>query len=321
MMMSRFNARRLANLLETSLIMTALLGLLLFIAWLFAGMIGILFVCVAAIPALVIGGARAGRLILRMYQASPLSFSSSPGLVALLGEICQRAELPDVPQLFYIPSKAPLAFSVGLGKGGAIALSDGLLRMLSWRELVGVLAHEVGHIARKDTRVMGIADVASRLVWAISLTGQLLFLLNLPFYLFGNVGLPWLPLLIMIAAPVSMALLQLALSRTREYEADRLAAQLTNDPLGLAAALERMELAQRQLLRRSFVSSGKLDGPSILRTHPGTARRIERLAELARDLELHSPAGYTHTDGLKHPLEGVDAPGRQPRRRFLGHWF
>jgi len=302
--------------------MAALLCLLLFIAWLFAGINGILIICLAGIPLLMIGGASAGRLVLHMYRATPLTPLSSPGLTALISELSMRAELTSLPELFYIPSSAPLAFSVGLGRNGAIALSDGLLRILSWRELVGVVAHEISHIAGNDTRVMGIADVASRLVSTISAAGQLLLILNLPLYLLGVAKVPLFPIFVMMFAPLIMTLLQLALSRSREYEADQSAACLTGDPLGLASALQRLERFQSQQLRRLFIPYGRIEVPSVLRTHPGMAKRIERLVDLSKDME-HEPVDTDDwLSQSKHQiLIGVNAPTRRPHRRLSGIWY
>jgi len=322
MNVSRFFTRRLANLFETVIIMAASFCLLLFIAWLFAGTTGILLICAAGVPAFLIGGAQAGRLVLRMYRAVPLTYRSSPDLTELVEDLARRAELPEKPQLFYIPSTAPLAFSVGLGRCGAIALSDGMLRLLTWREIAGVVAHEVSHIAGNDTRVMGVADVASRLVSAVSYAGQLLIIFNLPLYLLGAVSLPWIPIFVMMFAPMFMTLLQLALSRSREYEADRTAAQLTGDTLGLASALERIERSQHQQLRRLLLPYGKVEVPSILRTHPGTAKRIERLVDLAHDRGNMSTGRHPPTvAGVYQALLGINAPTRQPRRRWSGVWY
>jgi heat shock protein HtpX len=322
MNVSRFFTHRLANIFETAIIMVALFCLLLFIAWLFAGTTGILLICVAGVPALLVGGAQAGRLVLRMYRAVPLTYWSSPDLTELVEELARRAELPEKPQLFYIPSSASLAFSVGLGRHGAIALSGGMLRLLSWREIAGVVAHEISHIAGNDTRVMGVADVASRLVSAVSFAGQLLIIFNLPLYLLGDVNLPWLPIFVMMFAPILMALLQLALSRSREYEADRAAAQLTGDPLGLASALERIERSQHQQLRRLLLPYGKVEVPSILRTHPVTAKRIVRLVDLAHERgNILTGRHTTPEDRVHQSLLGVDAPTRKPRRRLSGVWY
>lgn len=302
--------------------MTALLGLLFFIAWLIAGATGILFTCFAGIPLLIIGGANAGRLVLHMYRATPLNLRASPGLSVLVSELSNRADLSCLPELFYIPSSAPLAFSVSLGRNGAIALSDGLLRLLSWRELVGVIAHEVSHIAGNDTRVMGIADVASRLVTTISFAGQLLLVLNLPLYLFGLVSLPLFPIVVMVFAPFLMTLLQLALSRSREYEADLTAARLTGDPLGLASALQRLEQIQNLQLRRLFIPYGRVEVPSVLRTHPGTAKRIARLVDLANDMEIDTVGADDRIVGRSHQfIMDINAPTRQPRRRLSGVWY
>jgi len=322
MKFSRFFTHRLANLFETAIIMAASFCLLLFIAWLFAGTTGIMLICVVSVPALFIGSAQAGRLVLRMYRAVPLTYHSSPDLTKLVEELARRAKLPEKPQLFYIPSTAPLAFSVGLGRCGAIALSDGMLRLLTWREITGVVAHEISHIAGNDTMVMGVADVASRLVSTVSFAGQMLIIFNLPLYLLSDVSLPWVPIFVMMFAPMLMTLLQLALSRSREYEADRTASQLTGDPLGLASALGHMELSLNQQLRRLLLPYGKVEVPSILRTHPGTAKRIERLVDLSHELGHTSTGKYTPIkNNSSHILLGVNAPTRQPRRRFSGIWY
>jgi heat shock protein HtpX len=321
MNINKFFTHRLANLFETAIIMAALFSILISIAWLFAGKTGILLLCIAGVPALIFGGAQAGWLVLRMYRAKQLTTRSAPDLLALVAELSRRAELPNIPALFYIPSTDPLAFSVGFEKNGAIALSDGLIRLLSWREVIGVVAHEVSHIAGSDIRVMGIADVASRMVSAISLAGQILLIFNLPLYILNEASLPLLPLFIMMLAPLIMTLLQLALSRSREYEADRFAARLTGDPLGLASALERLGKFQHLQLRRLFIPYGKVEVPSVLRTHPGTNKRIERLVDLAQERESESGISDIRFETPYQILRGVEAPTRSPRRWFSGVWY
>lgn len=315
-------ARKLINLLQTAVIMAAVLLLLLTIAWLIGGWIGILLVCVVGIPALAFGGSRAAALILRLYRAKPIEGGAAPDLVQLVGVLAARAGLDRPPALFYIPSRAPLAFSVGYGDSGAIALSDGTLRLLTRREIIGVLAHEMGHIVDKDTRVMGVADLASRLTAAISFSGQLLLILNLPVYLLGGYALPWGGLLLMAAAPLLMTLLQLALSRTREFDADLTAVALSGDPGGLADALERIEQHERLQLRRLFIPYGAIEVPSVLRTHPATQRRVARLRELAHELPRAPHGEFAVTDQAGRQLAvTVEPPRRAPRRRISGLWY
>lgn len=321
--MTRTIARRkIINLLQTAVIMASVFLLLLTIAWLIAGVVGILLVCLLGVPALAFGGTRAAALVLRLYHARPIAPGAASALVLLVGELAARAGLDRPPALFYIPSSAPLAFSVGYGRDGAIALSDGLLRLLIRREIIGVLAHEISHIAGNDTRVMGVADLASRLTAAISVSGQLLVILNLPAYLLGGYALPWGGLLLMAVAPLLMTLLQLALSRTREFDADLSAVHLTGDPFGLANALERVEQQEHNLLRRLFIPYGTIEVPSVLRTHPATHRRVKHLRELAREWQRTPEGEFAVTDQSGRPLAvTVEPPGRSPRRRLSGLWY
>lgn len=313
--------RKIINLLQTAVIMASVFLLLLAIAWLIAGGLGILLVCVVGVPLLAFGGSRASALILRLYRARPIGLDTVPDLVLLVHELARRAGIDRPPVLFYIPSPASLAFSVGYGSNGAIALSDGILRLLTRREIIGVLAHEISHIAGNDIRVMGVADLATRLTAAISLSGQVLIMVNLPAYLLGGYALPWGALLLMAAAPLLMTLMQLALSRTREFDADLTAVQLTGDPVGLADALERIEQHEHFLLRRLFIPYGAVEVPSVLRTHPATHRRVERLRELAREWQRTPEGEFAVTDqsGRKLALS-VEPPCRRPRRRLSGLW-
>lgn len=259
--------------------------------------------------------------ILRMYRARPLSTYEAPELLRLIQLLAQAAGLPTVPRLYYVPSIILNAFTVGRADNAAIGVTDGLLRRLNMRQLAGVLAHEIGHLRNNDTRVMGLADVVSRLTSALSTIGQVLLLLSLPLVLFGGYQPPWLLLLLLIFAPTLSALLQLALSRTREFDADLEAIALTGDPLGLASALEQLERSQRSLLQRLFIPTRQQEEPSLLRTHPATAERIQRLLELAeKPLTARLPAA-PEVFARSPFVVTLPRVARSPRQRFPGVWF
>jgi heat shock protein HtpX len=208
---------------------------------------------------------------------------------------------------------------VGQGKRGAIAVSDGMLRLLTLRELVCVLGHELSHIRNNDTWVMSFADVVSRVTGTLSFIGQLLVLVNLPLYFFSDRALPWVPLFIMAAAPVASALLQLALSRAREFSADLSAVQLTGDPDGLASALARLEEYQRRMAGRRLLRGYHGDEPSLLRTHPATAERLQRLKEI-RD-EFVAAGHLLHGNDAVFTLPPHLSPERDLPRRRLGRFW
>jgi heat shock protein HtpX len=260
------------------------------------------------------------RLILRMYRAERLTPGSAPSITGLVGELARRAGLERVPEVYYIPSRMLNAFAVGDQENAAIGLTDGLLRRLSQRELAGVLAHELSHIRHNDTRVMGLADTVSRLTEMLSLLGQLLLIVGLPFWLLGLWDVSFLGVALLIFAPVVNALLQLALSRTREFHADLEAARLTSDPGGLAAALAKLERYQGGWLEQVLMPGRRNPDPSLLRTHPRTEERIERLLQLApepaRTFQRFTAPAYRIV--LPPQFRQIQ---RVPRRGWWGVWM
>src|SRR5690606_12853657 len=212
--------------------------------------------------------------LLSAYQAQRITGRDAPGLVAGIAELARRADLPRAPKLYRVSRALPNAFAEGIPEDSTICVTDGLLQLLDGRELVGVLAHEVGHIANRDLWIMGLADMLSRLVSLASWLGQFLLLLNLPLIFAGAVYVPWHIVALLIFAPTLMALVQLGLSRTREYDADRAAAELTGDPEGLMRALSKLERRVGRFWEEIFLPGRRIPEPSLLRTHPSTESRI-----------------------------------------------
>ncbi len=309
-------AHRLRNALQTLLLLAgmgllaALIGRLLLgpgATWWLIGMGAIMLLLAPEISPV---------WMLRLYRAQELSPAEAPMLHQQIAELSRRAELPTRPRLFVIPSPMLNAFATGSIHRPFIAVTSGLLSAMSLRELTGILAHEISHIRHRDLRVMMLADVISRITAVLAALGQIMLVLNLPVLLISGQGLPWLPLLLLWAAPALMTLMQLGLSRTREFDADRGAAELTGDPMGLASALARLEQTRGGWLRRILLPGQGVPEPSWLRTHPATEERIARLKELARDMRASMPplanGDWQWQDGA-HP---------SPRRRwFSGLWY
>ncbi|GIX30869.1 MAG: Zn-dependent protease [Porticoccaceae bacterium] len=291
--------------------MGAVVGLLGHWLW---GPDGLVVFLSLALGGLLLGHGLSPRLALALYGARPLRAEEAPGLYALVEELSRRAGLERIPTLWWVPSPLLNAFAVGTRRDAAIGLTDGLLRNLDARELAGVLAHEVSHIRADDLWVMGLADLMSRTAHLLSLLGQLLLLFNLPLWATAGVHLPWGALLLLVAAPLVVTAAQLALSRTREFDADLNAAALTGDPEGLASALARLETLQGGWLERLFWGRG-LPQPSWLRTHPPTEERIARLLALSQEAEGALAVAAPLVTRLPEPVV------RRPRLRLTGLWY
>ncbi len=299
------------NTAQTLLLVLALLAIAGMTGYLLLGVDGLKIALLASGVALIIEPTAAARMTLALYRARPIRPAEAPALARLVETLAARAGLPSTPTLHYVPSPVVNAFAVGNRRHAAIALSDGLLRTLSWRELAGALAHEIAHIAANDLRVMGLADYVSRLTHLFSLVGQVVLLLSLPAWLTGTAPVnPW-AMLLLIFAPHLALIAQLGLSRVREFDADLGAARLTGDPRGLAQALAKIERVSRSWRAWLMPGWGNPE-PSWLRTHPHTEERVARLLALEEDKALHPWEAEL-------PL----FPARRlppPRWRLGGHW-
>ena len=277
---------RWLNRLQTGLLILTLIGIAAAAGSLLFGESGLWLALFAVAGTLLLEPVAASALSLRLYRVRALHPQEAHEMWALL------RELPATPVPHYVPSAVVNAFATGSKQEASIALTDGLLRRLSPRELAGVLAHEIAHIASEDLRVMGLADSVSRFTSLLALMGQIAILLSLPALLVGAAEVYWPGLLLLAASPQLALLAQLGLSRVREFDADRLAAELTGDPQGLASALAKIERVSRSWRAWLWPGWGNPE-PSCLRTHPATQERIARLLTLAPGpasaLPLHAP--------------------------------
>lgn len=309
---------RFKNMLHAALLFGAMMLLSIILGFIVAGAGGVLWVGVLGSVFFLFSPCISPRLILRMYKGRRLSLDDKPGLFQIIQELGRRAELPQIPALYYIPSTITNAFTVGCRTDSAIGITDGLLRRLNLRELAGVFAHEISHVTKNDMRVMGLADLVSRTTRLFSLVGQVLLILNLPFLLTGRATVSWLLILLLIAAPALTGILQLALSRTREFDADLEAARLTGDPEGLASALRKMECYNCSIFERVLMPGRRIPDPSIFRTHPQTEERVERLLQLAEENE---PMSIDHAEDTAILPENMSPVSRRPRHHLHGLWY
>ncbi len=308
---------RLLNALQSLMLLVAMALILGALGWVVGGDSGLLWALVGGALLVAFNPGFSPRLILRMYGARPLARHVAPDVHALLDTFAARAALPATPELHYVSSQMLNAFAVGTRANAAIAVTDALLRTLSARELAGVLAHEVSHVRHNDMWVMGLADLFSRMTSAFSTLGQMLLFLNLPLLMFSEYGVSWLLILILVFAPTLSALMQLALSRTREYDADLGAVELTGDPRGLAMALEKMERYQGRFFEQILFPGRRVPDPSLLRTHPPTEERIRRLLEL----EPRATPSIPQVSRAIVPPDAYRSAERRPRWHINGMWY
>ena len=311
----RLIGHRIANALQSVLLLGGMVALLAVIADIVAGPDAIVWTLIGGAAILLLGPRLSPRLILGLYGAREVSARAAPDLHALIAELSRRARLPRPPRLFHVPSSMLNAFTLGHRDDAAIAVTDGLLRRLNGRELAGVLAHEIAHVRHNDMWIMGLADSISRMTRTLSMLGTFLLFLNLPLLLLGYYHVPWLAVAILVASPTASALLQLALSRRREFTADLGAVELTGDPLGLAAALEKLERYQGRMWEQILMPDRRLPEPSLLRTHPPTEERIRRLMELAP--ETRRPLPPLPEDAWPRDWPHIQRP---PRWHWSGIW-
>lgn len=303
------------NFAHTWLLVGGSLALFAISAFIFFGPGGIVWAAIFGGVSLYAATRISPDMVLRMYKAREVGRDEFETGHALLSRLSARAGLEVLPKLYVLPSNMMNAFAVGRPGDSAICLTDRLQRQMSLRELAGIMAHEISHIRNEDVRVMAIADMVSRFTSVLSTVGIVSLFLNLPALLTGApVQIPWLGIAILIAAPTVGGLLQLALSRTREYDADFGAVMLTGDPDGLASALSRLEAYQGRHWEGVVLPGGRVPDPSLLRTHPRTSDRIARLMALKAQRpdmpDLPAPAALPARTGAS-PVPRIPRRGSQ----------
>lgn len=277
------------NLLKTGLFLGLISGLFLAIGYLFGGQAGLVTAFGLSLVMNIGSYWFSDKLVLSMHRAKPIKKSQYPELVELVKQLSRRAQLP-VPQLYLYDSPQPNAFATGRNpQNGVVAVSSGLLTHLDNVEVQGVIAHELAHIKNRD---MLIATVAATFASAISYLGNFLFFL--PIGSDEEGGNPAYALFAMIAAPLIAVLIQMTISRTREYSADETGARIAGSPHGLASALLKLDQLSKRNPRQSsqlnqaatahLYISNPLSGVglgNLFSTHPPTAKRVARLRSIS----------------------------------------
>ncbi len=283
---NRWSGQKLKNGLHTVILLLGMLLLSSLMGWFFAGTTGMVWVLVATTMSVVLSPRLTPRWIRRRFGARTLEPWQALPLHTNLRELTRRAGLPVVPTLVYLPTRDLSAFTTGSRGDAVIALSDGLLRSLNNRELAAVMAHEISHLTNNDLWIMNVSATFNQVTSILSTIGQVLLFLNLPLILLSGHYFPWIGILLLILAPSMAMLLQLALSRTRELNADLGAATLTGDPQGLASALLKIEQDRRSWLGRLSLMGHGSAYDALWRTHPPTRERINRLMDVSPETRL-----------------------------------
>lgn len=279
------------NQLKTVSLLALLSGLLIGISyWIIGGSTGVIVGIAIAAFTNIFSWYQSDKIALAAYRAQPISPNEAPGLYQMVQRLCDRAGLP-MPAIFIVPTQAANAFATGRDpEHAAVAVTEGILNLLPEDELEGVIAHELTHVANRDTLTQA---VAATIAGAISFLSQMLSygLWYTPYSRDNrNAPNPLGLLFTVILAPLAATVIQLAISRTREFAADAGSARLTGNPRALARALERLENAARQLpmvgnpafepllIVNAFSGSQFLS--QLFSSHPSTEARIEQLLKL-----------------------------------------
>jgi heat shock protein HtpX len=278
------------NYLKTAVLMAGIVALFMAIGAMIGGQQGMMIAFLIAVGMNFFSYWFSDKMVLKMYNAQQVDETTAPQFYSMVRELAQKAGLP-MPKVYLIQDPSPNAFATGRNpENAAVAATTGILQILSARELRGVMAHELAHVKHRDIL---ISTISATMAGAISM------LANFAVFFGGrdNEGRPANPIagiLVMFLAPLAASLIQMAISRSREYQADRGGAEISGDPQALAMALEKIhryaqgiplaaaeahpETAQMMIMNP--LSGGGLRG--LFSTHPATEDRISRLMEMAR---------------------------------------
>ncbi|OXC71428.1 zinc metalloprotease HtpX [Caballeronia sordidicola] len=278
------------NWVKTAMLMAAITALFVVIGGMIGGSKGMMLALIVALAMNFFSYWFSDKLVLKMYNAQEVDEASAPRFYRMIRELATRAQLP-VPKVYLIDENAPNAFATGRNpEHAAVAATTGILRVLSERELRGVMAHELAHVKHRDIL---ISTISATMAGAISALAN--------FAMFfggrdsdGRRSNPIASIAVAMLAPLAGALIQMAISRAREFEADRGGAQISGDPQALASALEKIHAyaagvpfptaeqhpATAQMMIMNPLAGGGIS--KLFSTHPATEERVARLMEMAR---------------------------------------
>ncbi len=281
------------NILKTFVLLTGLMALFLFIGGLVGGRAGMEYAFIFACVMNLFSYWFSDRLVLAMYRAKPVTEAEAPELVAAVRNLSIKARIP-MPRVYIIPSAIPNAFATGRNpQHAAVAATEGILERLTGKELEGVLGHELSHVFHRDILISSIAATVAGAIMMLAHTARWGLMLG------GYGGRDreergggFELIIVALLAPIAASLIQLAISRSREYDADKSGAELTGDPLSLASALQKISddnarapvpLASNPATAHLFITSPlRLQGlMALFSTHPPTAERIRRLEAMS----------------------------------------
>jgi heat shock protein HtpX len=265
-------------LVQSGLIFTLMLAVLLISGLKIVGALGLAIVLGMGTFFFVTISNRASEV--RPANAVALGRARAPGLYAMLEDLCKSADIPNTPEVYLLPANMMNAATLGSREEPILVVTPPMLQALSSEELRAVLAHEIAHLKENDLVSYRAAEAISMITMVISRVGWVLVILYLPVLLVSNVQIPLGLIGVLLGAPVVSVLLQMALSRSREFAADLGAVELTDQPLALASALEKIDNVGRSMLHQVLPVPKKRES-SVFRSHPAISDRVERLRNLA----------------------------------------
>jgi heat shock protein HtpX len=306
--------------LRTAILLAVMTALFMGIGFLIGGQSGMVIALIVAAVMNLFAYWNSDKMVLSMYGAREVDERSAPELVSLVRQLAGAAEIP-MPRVYVMENPQPNAFATGRNpEHAAVAVTTGLLNTVHREELSGVLAHELGHIKHRDTLLMTITA---------TIAGAISMLANFGFYFGGsrnsnsNIGFVG-SLLLLILGPLAAGLVQMAISRTREYEADREGAEISKRPLALASALRKIagraeqipnmpaerNPASAHLFIVNPLSGARMD--NLFSTHPNVENRIARLQEMAREMgETAAPPAAPSSEGFSGPWTSSPTAARR----------
>ncbi|WP_028035586.1 zinc metalloprotease HtpX [Chelativorans sp. J32] len=311
------------NMIRTAMLLAFMTALFMAVGYLIGGSGGMMIAFFIAAAMNLFSYWNADKMVLRMHHAVEVDERTAPEYYRIVRDLAQRAGLP-LPRVYIIDNPQPNAFATGRNpQNAAVAATTGLLHSLTPQEVAGVMAHELAHVQNRDTLTM---TITATLAGAISMLG------NFAFFFGGNRDnnnpLGFIGVLIaMIVAPLAAMIVQMAISRTREYAADRRGAEICGQPLWLASALAKISRAAHRIVNTDAernpataplfiinpLSGQRMD--NLFSTHPNTENRIEALQAMAHEFGGQAPASFQEED------PGADGPwGRAADRRGRGPW-